>query len=543
MKKKAISLLLVAAMGAMTLTGCGGNGGSAGGNGNAMKVEEAVVDADGKVNGLMYEKGLPLVDEGAASFSIFCDDSSATGEFAMMPILKEQTNVDVDLRIFPYETATERLNLDLNSGDYADVIGGWTLSDSMILTYGVNQKVFVPLEDYFEAYCPKITEMLELPGVREKMTAPDGHIYTIPYVCGDVLVGYSPYINTEWLKNVGMEMPTTTEEFEAVLKAFKEKDANGNGDATDEIPFSADPNNKHLEAMTGWFGLPMDKYGVAIKDNKDLVYGGISKEYRAFLSWFNSLYEQGLVDVEIFTQDSATWEGKGNRDLYGCSIAWTSDEFSGLEKTEVMGAFDSLPVLNTDKGGRWLRDTTGFSVFRTQAVVTDNAKNPELICRWFDNAFELENGIGCNRGPVGIIVNKVGDQYEAIDTSTLSQEEQDKYAWSNLWPQSLPKYLPKDFQFVEARKLYDEKKATEAKYLPNLTDDVIPSFWIPQDKIDSYSDSASAITDFFNQRQAQFISGELDVDDDATWQSYVDGLKALGLDGWLEVRGVETIAE
>ncbi|HCA69426.1 MAG TPA: sugar ABC transporter substrate-binding protein, partial [Lachnospiraceae bacterium] len=72
-----------------------------------------------------------------------------------------------------------------------------------------------------------------------------------------------------------MEIPKTTEEFEAVLKAFKEKDANGNGDPNDEIPFSADPNNLHIEAMTGWFGLPMDRNGLGIKDEKP-VYGGVS---------------------------------------------------------------------------------------------------------------------------------------------------------------------------------------------------------------------------------------------------------------------------
>lgn len=103
-------------------------------------------------------EGLPLVDEeGAYSFSIFCDDSTSTGEFYMLDEFKKQTNVDVELRYYPYDTATERLNLDLNSGNYADVIGGWTLSDSMILTYGVEQGVFIPLEDI---YYPCRTERL-----------------------------------------------------------------------------------------------------------------------------------------------------------------------------------------------------------------------------------------------------------------------------------------------------------------------------------------------------------------------------------------------
>lgn len=542
MKKKAVALVLAAAMCVTSLAGCGSSTASTTENASG-EVSEAVVDESGKVDGVMYKVGLPLVDEGTYGFSIFCDDSKEKPEYYMLDEFKKQTNVDVEMRIFPYETATERLNLDLNSGDYADVVGGWTLSDSMILTYGVNQGVFIPLEDYFAEYCPRITEILDLPGVREEMTAPDGHIYAIPYVCDDTKVGYSPYINGRWLKNVGMDMPTTTEEFEAVLKAFKEQDANGNGDPDDEIPFSADPNNKHIESMTGWFGLPMGKSGIGILDD-EVVFAGASSTYREFLSWFNSLYEQGLIDLEIFTQDSSTWEGKGNRDLYGVSIAYGSGEFSGIvleggEKSE----FDVLPVLNTDKGGMWMRDTNGFSVHRTQAVITDNAEHPEVICRWFDNAFQLENGIGCNRGPVGTVVFKEDDGYRAIDVKTLSEEDQEKFSWGNLWPQSLPKYMPSGFKYIEDHPTYNEKKVMEDTYEPYLTKTTIPSFWIPLDKIDRYSDIASALTDYFNQRQAMFISGEMDIDDDTQWQSYVDGLYALGLEDWMDVRGIEKVVE
>ena len=244
MKRKAISLLLVALTCATALTGCGGNDSKEGkgkkNNKESSTVSEDTVDENGKVNGLMNKEGLPLVDNpGDYKFSIFVDNSNESDEFYMLNEFKEQTNVDVDLRRFPFETATERLNLDLNSGDYADVLGGWTLSDSMILTYGVQQGVFIPLEDIFKNYCPNIERILDLPGVREQMTAPDGHIYGIPYVTGDTTVAYSPWINERWLKNVNKEMPKTTDEFEDVLKAFKDQDANGNGDPNDEIPFSS----------------------------------------------------------------------------------------------------------------------------------------------------------------------------------------------------------------------------------------------------------------------------------------------------------------
>lgn len=542
MKKKLVACVLLAAMAVTTLAGCGSSGG---GTASAEKEEyvPGEVDENGKVDGLMYAEGLPLVDEGEYSFSIFCDDSSSTGEFYMMDVFKEQTNVDVDLEIYAYENATEKLNLALNAGTYADVIGGWTLSDAMILTYGVEQGVFIPLEDIFAEYCPNISAILDLEGVREKMTAPDGHIYTIPYVCGDTTIGYSPYINSRWLENVGMEMPTTTEEFEAVLKAFKEQDANGNGDATDEIPFSADPNNKHLEAMAGYFGLPMNKQGLTVLDNGETAFAATSDTYREFLSWFNKLYEQGLVDTEIFTQDSATWEGKGNQDMYGVSIAYGSSEYAGYVQGPEKSEYDPLPVLNADNGGIWLRDTPGNSVYRTQAVITDNAEHPEIIARWFDNAFELENGIGCSIGPVGVVTFKEGDGYRQIDSTTLDTEMQEKVSWGNLWPQSLPKYTPIGFKTIQDNPLYDEKKAVEEFYEPYLTEGVIDTPWIEMDSVEIYSEYASAIQDYFDQQQALFISGEQDVDDDAVWEAYKDGFEGLGLSKYLEIKGITTVVE
>lgn len=34
------------------------------------------------------------------------------------------------------------------------------------------------------------------------MTAPDGHIYSVPYVLSAPAVDFNPYINTRWLKKI-----------------------------------------------------------------------------------------------------------------------------------------------------------------------------------------------------------------------------------------------------------------------------------------------------------------------------------------------------
>ena len=80
----------------------------------------------------------------------------------------------------------------------------------------------------------------EIDGLKEYITTPDGNIYSLPNIDGSLHVQYNMklWINTQWLDNLGLDMPTTTEEFYEVMKAFKEKDANGNGDPNDEIPLS-----------------------------------------------------------------------------------------------------------------------------------------------------------------------------------------------------------------------------------------------------------------------------------------------------------------
>ena len=91
--------------------------------------------------------------------------------------------------------------------------------------------------------------------------------------------------------------------------------------------------------------------------------------------------------------------------------------------------------------------------------------------------------------------------------------------------------------------MYDEKKATEEAYEANLTKEIIPSYWSDLDKIDTFSDTNTAIKDFFEQQQAQFVCGELDIDNDADWQAYVDGMYSLGLEDWVATQGIEEIAK
>lgn len=64
MKRKAVAAVLTAVMVASMFTGCGSdNGSSSAKSTSAASAANDTVDEDGKVNGIMYQEGLPLVDE------------------------------------------------------------------------------------------------------------------------------------------------------------------------------------------------------------------------------------------------------------------------------------------------------------------------------------------------------------------------------------------------------------------------------------------------------------------------------------------------
>lgn len=186
----------------------------------------------------------------------------------------------------------EKKNLMFASGDLPDAFfGGGSLTDADILKYGT-QGLLIPLEKLIDQYSPNIKKLLEEnPDIKKVVTAPDGHIYSIPNVIteGANDLGEVYFINKTWLDKLGLSVPTTTVEFEQVLKAFKDKDLNGNG-KIDEIPFSFSNGNtlNGIFGLYGSFGLPDNTSHVIVQDNK-VSYTATTPEFKEATKYLNTL--------------------------------------------------------------------------------------------------------------------------------------------------------------------------------------------------------------------------------------------------------------
>jgi len=141
----------------------------------------------------------------------------------------------------------QRLNILLAAGDYPDAFIKCPMTPDILLRYG-SEGTFVDVGPLLEDYAPNFLAAIEnLPQVKTAITQSDGAIYGFPYVCGIMDVrAMKMYINRVFMNNLGIaDMPETTEEFKNLMLAFKEGDANGNGDPNDEVPLSVMPISIH----------------------------------------------------------------------------------------------------------------------------------------------------------------------------------------------------------------------------------------------------------------------------------------------------------
>ena len=167
----------------------------------------------------------------------------------------QMTNVNWEITEIDSAAWADMKNIMLASDDYPDVFYGPTFTSDELLKYG-QEGIFIDLKDYIYEYADNMKKLFEVvPEAEAGMYAPDGNIYSLVYFEPQPEDWYPAnclgfmQINRTWLKNLGLEMPSTLDELYNVLLAFKEQDANGNGDPNDEIPWLSTKNSGGSEPL------------------------------------------------------------------------------------------------------------------------------------------------------------------------------------------------------------------------------------------------------------------------------------------------------
>lgn len=444
---------------------------------------------------------------------------------------EEEAGVNINWDIYLNSDWGDQKAVLMAGGELPDAfLGSIALTDGDIATF---RDQILPLDDLIEENMPNLVNAMEEdPTLRPLITDPDGSIYSLPAKLPmRPLSGNQLFINQTWLDNLGLDMPNTIEDFNEVMTAFLEQDANGNGDPNDEIPFAgghADP----VLSYTLPFGTTISPGSRAWWkiENGEPVFIPTSEFYKEGIAWMHEHYEAGIIDQEIFTQDSSMADAKRQNDgeaLVGLSVGWTPDALFGHHTDEYVPLY---PV-EGPSGERFVHsDSEIYS--RNQLVITTTAENPEAILQWADLLYTEDASIQTFYGSFGIGTEKNDDgTYEVLEAP---DGDADTFAWVNSLRDFGPKYVSEGFNDKvslpdgggDGLKLQMDEEINE------YVNEQYPNVMFTQEELNRLSVLGVDIDSYISNMQASWVA-EGGVEDQ--WDEYISTLNQMGFEEYQQI--------
>lgn len=154
----------------------------------------------------------------------------------------------------------------------------------------------------------------------ELITYDDGKIYS---VFNKFEGGTMPTVRQDWMEKLGLEEPTTLDEYYEVLKAFTEQDPNGTG--KDDTYGLTTAGLYDIQGFMSAVGVKA-RYVIDENGNRSIPYA--TEDAIPVYEWFAKLYEEGILDPNFATNDGGNMQELFLGDRVGMVTYW--DAWVGL---------------------------------------------------------------------------------------------------------------------------------------------------------------------------------------------------------------------
>ncbi|WP_136519924.1 extracellular solute-binding protein [Cellulomonas telluris] len=429
----------------------------------------------------------------------------------------------------------------LAAGDTPDlIIGVNAITDADLATF---RTLFEDLSDDLDAM-PNVRAMLEeVDGAKEMATQADGAVYALPS-----WKEFWPqaitrqYINQQWLDNLGLEMPTTWDELYDVLVAFKEQDANGNGDPGDEIPFDWSPVGTtgygyfQPTALLGSLGLPITGGGGAGYFVEDGEVGNFlaDERWKEVLTFLHRAYAAGLVNQNVITQDYSAYQsvarGSGDTAAVGFSWGWTaSDRFGARLAPQYASMAPLLAEEGQDEPLTWSYDFENLTANHVVVSAQSDAKDAAL--RVVDAFYDQDMSVQVLFGDFGTNVEKVDDDTYRVLPPADGTSDPSSWKWTSTLADFGPMWIREGIDLTLPADLAEAVEQSEPleEAVANVDpdEDVLPPYLkMSTEDLSTLALNSSTILNLTQTKFAEFVTaGGIE----EGWDAYVAQLEASGL--------------
>ena len=457
--------------------------------------------------------------------------------------IEEETGVKIEWEYIPATAWDEQKSLILASGDLPDIFfGAKAMKTSDIMA---NVEYFLPLQDLIAEYGQNIQAMWEaVPNTKIANTYPDGNIYSIGHtMVSRPATEAAIYINKVWLDNLGLAMPTTVDELTEVLRAFRDQDANGNGDPNDEIPMIGRSLTSKYgpAAMRGYFQADnCIEYDLAVGEDGRITYLPVTENYKAWVQWVHTLISEGLLNSDVVTIDSTRYKAlQANDEVALCGVL-TGYTHSNAGKW--MDEYEVLDIAEGPYGKAYVAANkanmlSGISGWATVSV-TESCKEPEAAMKWINAFYDSLNGLQGYWGPLGEAIQDDGDGTYSFIMDEAKDAERGYKSYDN-WYWGLgdgaPGYISAEVEAAmevspnDVIKLYADEI-----YADNIRDEsyIYPPVILERKLNDKAAEIETDMEKMTKEMTAKWcVEGGVE----AEWDNYVAEMHKMGLDEYIEI--------
>ena len=522
--KKALALLLSAAMAASMFAACGSSGTSSSAASQSSSGEDQQLEGG-------------LISAEPKTFTIFLtmNNTPFDSEWAVWQEAGERTNVYLE-GVIPQSNSNEEeaFNLMVSSGELADIIGYSSVSEMEKLG---RDGGLIALNDLIDEYAPNIKKAMEEdPTFRQECYSLDGNIYQIPKT-QPILSAEYWWIRQDWLDKLDLEVPTTVDELYEVLTAFRNEDPNGNG-VKDEIPLFDRAGDKMPDEYLYLWDTSTEFY---VRDGK-VVFEPLEENFKVGVTNLAKWYAEGLIDPEIFTRGAKSRDTLLGSDLGGMTHDWVSAGNYNDSLQEDIPGFEMVAIAPP-------ADQNGNVVERTMRYpsggwgISSSCEDPVTVIKYMDYMFSDEGAELMNWGIEGETFTYAEDGSRQYTDTVMNSE---LGAINYLRSQGIQyrigmkqdagyEYATMNEAGTAATELYSEYpewfRLEEPPYLDGALD-----MKYPPELEDEYEKLMANIRPYVDEKFQSWLLGTGDFESE--YDDFVAELKARGIDRAIEINQI-----
>ena len=498
--------------------------------------------------------------------------------------MQEDTGYTFEFEVYPADEYLTKVELMIAAGgaDLPEVLTGRSFSQQVIMSWA-DAGAIIPMTEYYDTLyywgdtSLDLDPTLDIDYIKKYITSYDGEIYgefSFNSTKNNQYSGSRLNIYRPWLKELGMDIPSTTDELYEYLVAVRDNDMNGNGDPNDEIPLSGynDAVGNLRKFLMTPFVYTQNEYWTADDGVIGVCFN--TEGWREGLKWVNKLYSEGLIDPAYFTQDqnSLTAVCSQEPQVLGSYVRISTSNMAASDLDRYN--YDRIEQLanSADPDAQVLTSVVP-SLPSITALITSNCKTPEAAYMWLDYMSGYDMSVLTRYGVEG----QEWDWIDVEATQAALKEFWENYeggnwlvefygedaqpvvgtrffsatSWGTMqdtwWGQMGPNVMTEELQQTFGQKI-PETEIEKASYVNeysarhqleeaiSLRDDsrIVAGLVYTEDEQETITEYYTDIKTYVEEMWAAFVVGSQDINDDAVWAGYLDQLNRLNLDACIE---------